>query len=56
MEKQCVNCKYARAKPTRNCACNNKVKYPIVDIVEFKYNGAGMPYCDGFKKAYKVSK
>ena len=56
MQKQCGNCKYSRAKPTKNCACNNKVKYPMIDIVEFKYNGCDMPYCDGFRPLYRGDK
>ena len=52
MTKQCINCKYGRKKPTKDCACNNKVK-SLDEVVVMKYTGAGFPYCDGFKPEFK---
>ena len=52
MSKQCGSCKYGRAKPTKECACNNKVK-SLNEIVQMKYNGADMPYCEAYKPEYK---
>ena len=52
MNKQCGSCKYGRAKPTKGCACNNKVK-SINEVVPMKYNGANMPYCEGYRPEHK---
>ena len=52
MWKQCVNCKRAN-RPTTHSACNQKVKLPLVDIVEFKYHADGSSYCDDFKSVYR---
>ncbi len=54
-QKQCINCKFAE-KPNQNSACNHKVKYPLIDVVEMKYSGSGLPYCDGFKQKYQGGK
>ena len=52
MNKQCISCRYGRAKPTKSCACNNKVK-SLDEVVQMRYNGANMPYCEGYKPEFK---
>jgi len=55
MKKNCLYCKRAN-KPTRNSACNHKVRYPLIDIVQFKYNDDGSSYCDDYRQVRRGKK